>query len=332
MYPKHFGAALLVVIAGAGRAAANDTLTSLYQTWEANWAAVSDLEIAYDQFQTSDRERPGLVTEIHYTYRWTEGRVYTLEQQPHKAELSKSFSIWTREWRMQWGANGWYKSTGDYGPAATSFAQNLLRPPFRGEPGANDLQGDLSAILQAPTTRMLAGREDVDGRQTVRIESLRDGAVVMRLWLDPERGALPLRWTRLNSNGDDIVTVSLQDVTQCGDTWLPLRIEVEYLRGPQQGVHTTQVARRADGASTLRVNTRNPISAYEVQFRMDATVTNEDTGEVMRVTPQGMLRFAGTPLKLTKSRLARLPLTSSALVVVLIWLGAQRWWLHANSR
>lgn len=287
---SHCGGAALALAAFVSPVFAQMTKQQARAAWEMNWAAVDDLEVEYDQFTTSETPRDDLVAQIHYRYRTTEGAFLSVEQQPGKPAVRISYDAAARQGRMMLGNNGWFRR-GIFSPAAATWAYNILRPPIRGESEVTDAQCDLTTILASEESRV-AGAGDVDGTPAVIVEVGDVGAPHMRIWLDPVRNCVPLRWSRLRPGGEAAATVNLRDYRLFDDCWLPLEAQVFWGSGEQSGACLTQRISLQSDCETPQVivNARWPAEAFRLEFCMDSLVLDDDTGASYRVTPGGLVQ------------------------------------------
>jgi hypothetical protein len=283
-----WGLAACLALCLAPHAPAEFDKTELLGAWEANWALISDLEIQYEQTNLGrpDLVEQGLISRIEYVFRRADDAYYCQETQPGRPSVQTSFDCASGTGRMAGPPhNGWIGSR-NYGAAgASTWMANLLRSPCPGATAGYLPNLDLASLLTDERASARSDLEMIDGTPAVAVDQRVGEVVRLTVWLDPARGAAPLRWIRYRMDGAMSAAVDLLDYIQIAGAWLPRRIELTYGPGAHEGLRTVQrVLTDASGGPAIYVNRGLDAAACLVKFDTGTAVLNEDTGDIWIVS------------------------------------------------
>jgi len=306
---------VLLVPVGAG---AQESKSDLLGAWESNWAAVYDLEVAFDHLAMGPPvDEHGVVPKTEHLFRWSEGLCYTRWTRVGVSTVESSFDSALHQSRRLYdpGRFGYVSTMENYAPGSI-WGEHLLHS-FGAQ---RCLLSDLSAMLRSDKSRLRLAREEVRGRSAAVLDVRGEWeGPVTTVWLDVERASVPLKWVRLREDGSVDATVELMDYVQIDGVWLPKRIEVgcakDYVADSRSagGLFVQQVREGEDGQPWIKVNSGltaeqcsvnfpNGVSVIEVDTQKVYIVKNETLVPVMSVADQiapiddsQQAPYAGTP-------------------------------------
>ena len=130
------------------------------------------------------------------------------------------------------------------------FALNMLSDPSRG-PEASKINGSLAGMLRSVYTSVRPRMEDVDGVRCYVVDNGGWFHTDMTVWLDPDRGFLPIKQRIFGEKRDDVTEWDVDRAERVGDKWIATEGR-EVL--PNGAVVRLAVLRDEKGAPKIAVN------------------------------------------------------------------------------
>ncbi len=157
------------------------------------------------------------------------------------------------------------------------FNFNLLNLPHGGDTKNiySLLDASASTWLSAPGARLREAMEPIGGRQCYVVdlypnEELKDRKLVS-LWLDPERGFVPLRQELWLGKGYPRVIYEVSEVAEIGGQWFAVKGIRSYFGVKDEAAthqHQFDVLEQEDGSFALQINTEVSDDEFDVAKKL----------------------------------------------------------------
>jgi len=138
---------------------------------------------------------------------------------------------------------------------------------------------DLANILADEDTMIGAEFEDVAGAPCIVVDSIENGTVRHRLWVDPQRSFMPRKQEFYFAGGDEVaVTLEVSEFGLVGDRWLPIEAvrfsppSSRYDGGEIPVLYAVQVDRSPAGELMVSVNSGLAPSHFDYSAELPAGV------------------------------------------------------------